>query len=278
MSQIINDSRQRLLTAYSLRRVVCLYCLLRVVYCICQSQIIHDSSQPQLFICFGTDWRVFQVSSTLTESTSRSKQQAAEEFYRQLMDNAKSAVDIDPTAADDEPSLTSYIPASGDEESDQKITWLTNKIKITKTKLTEYNCILGLELACRKKRCFKEICVICKTSEDGYRCLECAVCTKKAANSTKEYVDLNTKKLNCKKDWLNFLIKLARLSLKYPLLKYSTMPLDKIKYYMKELNDLMKKNEESWKLYVAEYIIIFVTIVVTCVMTLIATVVRNYTL
>jgi hypothetical protein len=131
-----------------------------------------------------------------------------------------------------------YKKAGSRDESQNRIDDILAYIKNAKLKLTEFNCILGLELANQKLMYFKDKCDKCsryKESGDEYVIFECSSCKCKPGNNCDEFVKRYIDKLRCKKDWINFLIKLARLYMRYPKIKYSTMPLDDVKRYMKDL-------------------------------------------
>ena len=150
--------------------------------------------------------------------------------------------------SNDGPAIESYQLANDEDESAKKIDDLIQLIHNTKRRLTEYNCILGQELANRKLMCYKDKCSDCSSQMlDMYVVFECASCKRKNCETTSAFVKQYEKKLNCNKDWINFLIKLARLYMKYPKVKYSTMPLDKIKNYMKDLWELMSRDSEEWQ-------------------------------
>jgi hypothetical protein len=121
-------------------------------------------------------------------------------------------------------------------------------IKNAKLKLTEFNCILGLELANQNLTYFKDKCDKCSRrngSGDEYAVFECSSCKCKPGNNCKEFVKRYKDKLDCKKDWINFLIKLARLYMRYPKIKYSTMPLDDVKRCIEDLWSFTSPNRSE---------------------------------
>ena len=151
-------------------------------------------------------------------------------------------------AQNDTVSIEAHRLAANEAQSVQNSNYLLSLLKGTKRKFTEYNCILGKELANRKLMCYKNKCFTCsQLTIDCYGVFQCAVCNRKQCNSTVDYFQQFAEKLNCKKDWINFLIKLARLCMLYPKIKFSTLPLDDIKKHMKDLWIYMANDKEFWQ-------------------------------
>jgi len=117
-------------------------------------------------------------------------------------------------------SIEAHRLAANEAQSVQNINYLLSLLKGTKRKVTEYNCILGKELANRKLMCYKNKCFTCsQLTIDCYGVFQCAVCNRKHIDFFQQFAE----KLNCKKDWINFLIKLARLYMLYPKIKFLTL-------------------------------------------------------
>ena len=149
---------------------------------------------------------------------------------------------------EDKISIKSYTCGSTIDECEKNIALIQNHIVQTKSRKTELYCVLGLELAARKYMCFKIKCVACSADDNMYKVFECNVCNKKKENSAVEFFARYMEELECKHDWINFIIKLGWLCREYPMFKYSSTPLDKVKLYMKVLCKRMVKDNEFWQL------------------------------
>lgn len=194
---------------------------------------------------FFLDWQKHQKSVVVKQPSNVSENKKI--VYEELKNNILSSAALNEPS---EISVENYVEAASSEQSKKMIININKELKKQKAKNNYYNFVLGLELANLKCMFYNVVCDDCVNSVDKYAKLSCGSCGKNKANtsSTRSYFQFCTVELKCTKDWINFLINLARLCKEYPKFKYCTLSLDKIKSNMKLLHDSMKDDYQFWQI------------------------------
>jgi hypothetical protein len=139
---------------------------------------------------YVADWRPYKPT-TGRKRKDRVIRDSGAEFCRQLKANIEENEKAGINESAGIMNIDVYKKAGSQDESQNRIDDILACIKNAKLKLTEFNCILGLELANQKLMYFKDKCDKCsryKESGDEYVIFECSSCKCKPGNNCEEFV------------------------------------------------------------------------------------------
>lgn len=193
-----------------------------------------------------SDWRDVLEDEHQENSPQRKKaKNTADDIYKLLKESIKTDKNITFDQTDYTNKPTSL------EEGFNRIKNIFDVINIHKTDGMNLYCLMGAELAYAKYLQFATRCdePKCLAEVDMYSILACTKCINKNKSKITNYFKQVDNKLSKSytKTHINFLISFAKLCLMYPKLKFTSMPLTKIKNNMNYLSDQMSLDVDFWK-------------------------------
>ena len=187
------------------------------------------------------DWRAVADCEEPSRRKKASVQQN-EEFYRALKESAKrgSASDV-LTSADFK--FSGYIPAEA-AQSDERLLAINSRIEHNKR--VELYAVLGVELSNVKYSYIRNKCDKCCYRKDIYKVISCQKCVK--SNDIKAYFTHVEDIVKYSKDYINFLIRIAKMCMTYPKLVYASVSSADLKRNLKYVDKKMEEEREDWQL------------------------------
>jgi len=144
-------------------------------------------------------------------------------------------------------TFNKYEPAKTENDSKEKLKSILKKIDELHQSRTEYQCILGLELANLKYLHLRNKCDTCSKVSNILHTVNCKTCTSSKCNNLTEFKKQSTHILKKSNDYVNFYINLAIIAASYPMFMYNTLPTREIKKNIKYFSMQMSKDIGWWQ-------------------------------
>lgn len=190
-----------------------------------------------------SDWRTTDVScgsESLDDTTDKS---GFQEYYKGLKKEKDEHTGDLPSTSDDD-DVEEDVLADNEDLLLKQVIEKYELIELWKRRGTVCHYKLGVVLSTLKYMYYKEKRCLKHDESDMYTVLECATCGK--INKVAGFFNSVCETIGYKKDYINFLIKVAGLITKFPKLKLTKWNPEKMKKHMVYLVDRLVIDKDIW--------------------------------
>jgi len=192
-----------------------------------------------------TDWRQAMKGDEQTRHSGTSHK-AAEKFYVIMKDSANSGYETFSSTITAKHFNFQTYEVAGAADSESRIKDIIINIDKNNRNTIELYGVLGTEIAHLKYRHMKAICVNHVSSNDLHDIISCVVCIRN--NDMKQYYEHIHGITKYSKDYINFMIRIARMCLLYPKFLYVSVSVSDLKKHLKYIESRMEVDRQFWSL------------------------------